>query len=191
MDVFPVTNEQFSRFLTGARYRPADTVNFLRHWEGGSVPKGLEDHPVVWVSLEDASAYARWAGKRLPTAAEWQYAAQGTDGRRYPWGDQFDSARCNYGLNHTSSVREFPSGASPFGVQDLVGNVWQMTNDVYFNGSYYYLIIRGGSFYAPTTSIWYVKSGPVPVNQQQMLLMVSPGFDRSSTVGFRCVMDAR
>ena len=99
--------------------------------------------------------------------------------------------RCNYRLNRTSPVRAFPAGGSPFGVQDLVGNVWQMTNDIYFNGSYYYQIIRGGSFYAPASSIWYLKSGPVPVNQQQMLLMVSPGFDRSSTVGFRCVKDAR
>ena len=191
MDVFPVTNEQFARFLKGTGYRPADTVNFLRHWKDGLIPKGLESHPVVWVSLEDARAFARWAGKRLPTAVEWQYAAQGTDGRRYPWGDRFDSTRCNYRLNRTSPVRAFPAGGSPFGVQDLVGNVWQMTNDIYFNGSYYYQIIRGGSFYAPASSIWYLKSGPVPVNQQQMLLMVSPGFDRSSTVGFRCVKDAR
>jgi gamma-glutamyl hercynylcysteine S-oxide synthase len=190
MDALPVTNAQFASFLNATHYRPADTVNFLKHWISGILPERLSAHPVVWVSLEDARAYARWAGKRLPTEAEWQYAAQGRDGRRYPWGDEFDSTRCNFRLNHTTPVGDHRNGASPFGMQDCVGNVWQLTNDVYYNGSYYYGIIRGGSYYNPTSSIWYFKSGPVPVDQTQMVLMVSPGFDRSSTVGFRCVRDA-
>lgn len=190
IDRYPVTNAQFGAFLRATRYRPADTANFLRHWAGGRLPEALASHPVVWVSLEDARAYARWDRKRLPTEMEWQYAAQGTDGRKYPWGDQFDSTRCNFGLNRTTRVGAYPTGGSPFGVEECVGNVWQLTGDVYFNGSYYYGIIRGGSYYHPTSSIWYLKSGPVPVDQTQQLLMVSPGFDRSSTVGFRCVRDA-
>ncbi|MBK7215002.1 MAG: SUMF1/EgtB/PvdO family nonheme iron enzyme, partial [Bacteroidales bacterium] len=150
----------------------------------------IQDHPVVYVSLEDARAYAKWAGKRLPTEIEWQYAAQGTDARAFPWGNQMDSTKCNYSLNHTTAVYTFPSGRSPFGVVDLVGNVWQITDDVYFNGSYFFNIIRGGSNYNPKGSIWYVIGGPVPVTHPEMLLMVSPGFDRSPTVGFRCVKDA-
>ena len=73
---------------------------------------------------------------------------------------------------------------------DLVGNVWQLTNDLYDNGSYYFIIIRGGSYYHPTSSWWYVKGGPQPLNRTQMLLRVSPGFERNATVGFRCVKDA-
>jgi gamma-glutamyl hercynylcysteine S-oxide synthase len=190
VDEFPVTNEEFLRFIKSARYVPRDTANFLRHWHHGAIPEGLERHPVVWVSLEDARAYARWAGKRLPTAIEWQYAAQGTDGRAYPWGTTFDSSRCNSGSGHTMPVDAHPSGKSPFGVQDLVGNVWQLTQDEYDNGAYIFSMIRGGSFYNPTASIWYVKGGPWPVNRQQMLLRGGAGLDRNATVGFRCVRDA-
>jgi len=190
IDVHPVTNEQFKTFLTATRYKPKDSTNFLKHWVGGKPPRGLQSHPVVNVSLDDARAYARWAGKRLPTEAEWQYAAQGTDARKYPWGNQFDSTKCNNSFGRTTAVDRFPSGKSPFGVVDLVGNVWQLTNDVYDNGSNYFGIIRGGSYYNPTASVWYVQGGPQRVDNPQILLMVGQGLDRNSTVGFRCVKDA-
>jgi formylglycine-generating enzyme required for sulfatase activity len=86
-------------------------------------------------------------------------------------------------------VDAFPKGASPFGVMDLVGNVWQMTGDMYFNGSNYFMIIRGGSYYRPDSSSLYIEGGPQALNRTQMMLMVSPAFDRSATVGFRCVKD--
>ncbi|HTY58499.1 MAG TPA: SUMF1/EgtB/PvdO family nonheme iron enzyme, partial [Bacteroidota bacterium] len=191
IDTYPVTNLQFRDFLRRAHYVPKDTVNFLHQWVNGAPPKELYNHPVVWVSIEDARAYARWAGKRLPGDIEWQRAAQGTDARKYPWGDAFDSTRCNYGLGHTTPVDAYPSGKSPYGVADLVGNVWQLTNDVYDNGSYYFATMRGGSYYNPTSSMWYVQGGPWAVDKHQMLLMLSPGYDRNATVGFRCVKDAR
>ena len=190
MDEYPVTNEEYKTFLKVTHYKPKDTTNFLKHWIGGSAPKGFERHPVVNVSLDDAKAYARWAGKRLPTEIEWQYAAQGTDGRKYPWGDRFDSTKCNSSFGHTSSVDAFPSGKSLFGIADLVGNVWQLTNDVYDNGTNYFGMIRGGSYYNPTSSVWYIQGGPQPVDNPQILLMVGPGLDRNATVGFRCVKDA-
>ena len=67
-------------------------MNFLRDWKNGNYPSGWDNKPVTWVSLEDARAYATWAGKRLPHEWEWQYAAQGTDGRMYPWGNDWDAA---------------------------------------------------------------------------------------------------
>lgn len=70
---------------------------------------------------------------------------------------------------------------------DLTGNVWQLTSDVYNNGTYYFVIMKGGSFYKPTSSWWYVKGGPQPNTWHQQLLLVSPSFDRNATVGFRCV----
>jgi formylglycine-generating enzyme required for sulfatase activity len=189
MDQYPVTNEQFKAFLDSSGYRPADTANYLRHWTGGMIPTGLERHPVVYVDRTDARAYASWAGKRLPTEIEWQYAAQGTDGRKYPWGNAFDSTKCNAGHGVTTPVDAFPKGKSPFGVMDLVGNVWQLMNDQYDNGTFNFTMMRGGSYYNPTSSWWYVQGGPQPVDNPQILLLVTSGLDRCATIGFRCVKD--
>ncbi len=189
LDKYPVTNRQYGEFIKATDYHPKDTVNFLKHWTNGKIPLGLEDHPVVYVSLEDARAYARWAGKRLPTEVEWQYAAQGKEGFLWPWGNEFDSARCNNASGKTTPIDAFPGGKSPFGVMDLTGNVWQLTGDVYNNGTYYFVMMKGGSYYKPTSSWWYVKGGPQPNNWHQQLLLVAPSFDRNATVGFRCAMD--
>lgn len=189
IDRFPVTNRQWKEFMDKTHYLPADTTNYLRHWKNHSIPPGSEDCPVVFVGPEDVSAYAAWQSKRLPTEQEWQYAAQGADMRKYPWGDAWDSTRCNYNLNVPTPVGTFSTGASPFGVEDMIGNVWQMTGDVYDNGCYYYRIIRGGSYYHPTSSIWYIAGGPLPAYHPEMLLLVGPGLNRNATVGFRLVKD--
>src|SRR5918999_928800 len=91
IDRHPVTNAQFLAFLQATGYRPADDHNFLRHGERGALPRGWDNKPVTWVSIEDARAYAQWAGKRLPHEWEWQYAAQGSDGRRFPWGNEWNA----------------------------------------------------------------------------------------------------
>jgi iron(II)-dependent oxidoreductase len=189
IDKYPVTNAQYYEFLQSSGYRPADTTRYLRHWEYDIFRQGQERYPVVYVSYDDMKAYAKWAGKRLPTQAEWQLAAQGTDKRKWPWGNEFHGTLCNYAFNKPTPVDAFAKGMSPYGVMDLVGNVWQMTNDVYFNGSYYFTVIRGGSFYEPTSSWWYIQGGPRPLDKTQIMLQVSPGFDRNATVGFRCVKD--
>jgi iron(II)-dependent oxidoreductase len=189
IDKYPVTNEEYLTFIRETRYIPDDTTNYLKHWERGMPVSGQERYPVVYVSLEDARAYAAWAGKRLPGEAEWQLAAQGTDGRQWPWGDEFHATKCNNGFGRPTPVDAFPKGASPYGVADLVGNIWQMTGDIYCDGAYYYNIIRGGSYFKPESSWWYVQGGPQPLTVTQMQLLVSPGYDRSATVGFRCVRD--
>jgi len=190
MDRYPVTNAQYYDFLVSTGYTPADTTNFLHHWSNGTYPRGQGNYPVIWVSLDDARQYARWAKKRLPTEMEWQYAAQGTDGRQWPWGNEFHATKCNNSFGILTPVDAFSKGKSPFKVEDMIGNVWQMTNDVYDNGSYYFTIIRGGSYFKPESSLWYIQGGPQPITKRQMMLQVAPAFDRSSTVGFRCVKDA-
>ena len=190
MDRYPVTNKQFYEFLMATGYKPENQVNYLKHWENGTFPYGQDDYPVVYIDVEDAKAYAAWAGKRLPTEAEWQYAAQGNDERTWPWGNEFHATKCNNGFNRPTPVDAFPKGASPFGIEDLIGNVWQLTSDVYDNGSYYFVMIRGGSYYDSNIDDRLISGGPVPVNQRQMLLLMSPGLDRNSTIGFRCVKDA-
>ncbi|MGQ9619733.1 MAG: formylglycine-generating enzyme family protein [Bacteroidales bacterium] len=189
IDRYPVTNAQFYDFLVSSGYVPSDTANFLKHWENGMYKQGQEKYPVVYISYEDMQAYASWAGKRLPTEAEWQLAAQGTDGRKWPWGNKFWGTLCNNSFGRLTPVDAFSKGASPYGVMDLVGNIWQMTNDMYSNGNYYFTMIRGGSFFNPESSQWYIKGGPQPLNRTQIMLMVSQSFDRCETVGFRCVKD--
>jgi gamma-glutamyl hercynylcysteine S-oxide synthase len=193
MDRYPVTNAQFKKFLDAAHYHPKDDLNFLRDWQNGTYPAGWDNRPVTWVSLEDARAYAAWAGKRLPHEWEWQYAAQGGDGRLYPWGNTWDAAAVPVAvkgrdLTGPDPVDAHPKGASPFGVEDLVGNVWQWTDE--FTDEHTRAgIVRGGSYYQPQGSIWYFPQA-YHLDQHGKLLLMAPSKDRAGTLGFRCVRDA-
>lgn len=189
LDIYPVTNKEYYKFINSSEYLPEDDSNYLKNWVNGKYPKDMADHPVVWVGHNDAKAYAAWAGKRLPTDAEWEWAARTDDERKWPWGNEFDPSKCNNASMESTSVNTFPEGKNPYGLMDLVGNVWQMTSDEYDNGAYYFSLIRGGSFYNPTSSWWYVKGGPQSLDKNQMYLLVGPGFDRATTVGFRCAKD--
>ncbi|HEY1849164.1 MAG TPA: SUMF1/EgtB/PvdO family nonheme iron enzyme, partial [Opitutaceae bacterium] len=192
IDRYPVTNAQFKAFVDAARYVPADSHNFLRQWAAGAPKAGEETDPVTWVSIEDARAYARWAGKRLPREWEWQFAAQGPDGRAYPWGnDWIESAAPKPYLGHDlpapSAVGSHPAGASPFGVEDLVGNVWQWT-DEYVDEHTRAAILRGGSFYRPQGSMWYFPDA-LKLSEHGKYLLMAPSKDRAGTLGFRCAAD--
>ena len=194
MDRYPVTNAQFKRFLDAAHYRPKDDLNFLRDWKNGTFPSGWANKPVTWVSQEDARAYAAWAGKRLPHEWEWQYAAQGTDRRRYPWGNDWQPAAVptpqkDRTMAGPADVDAHPAGASPFAVMDLVGNVWQWT-DEYVDDRTRAAILRGGSYYQPQGSIWYFPQA-YRNDRHGKLLLMAPSYDRSGAVGFRCVADAQ
>jgi Sulfatase-modifying factor enzyme 1 len=190
IDETPVTNKQFAEFITAANYKPEFNENFLKHWISGNLPEGLADHPVVWVDLSDARAYAKWAGKRLPTEEEWQYAAQGADGREYPWGNGIRKGVCNLGeTGSTLPVKAFPEGRSPCGCYDMCGNVWQWTESERSDGRTRFCIIRGGSYFVPKGSAWYVDGGPRPAFYATKFLLMWPGLDRCATIGFRCVVD--
>jgi formylglycine-generating enzyme required for sulfatase activity len=193
IDRYPVTNAQFARFMTASRYQPADRYNFLKDWVDGAPRPGWANKPVTWVSLDDARAYATWAGKRLPREWEWQYAAQGTDDRAYPWGNNADDRAVpefqdGRDLPGPDDVDAHPAGSSPFGVMDMVGNVWQWTDefqDLHTRSA----IVRGGSYYRPKGSIWYFPQNR-KLGEHGKLLLMAPGKDRAGTVGFRCVVDA-
>jgi formylglycine-generating enzyme required for sulfatase activity len=142
----PVTNAQFGLFLKETDYRPPeghpDTELFLRHWEKGKPPKDRKDHPVVYVSLLDALAYCKWAGLTLPTEWLWEKAARGPEGRTYPWGGERPVSRtgrlANVGTDGTCAVGSYPRTRSPYGCEDLVGNVseWCRTGDDKDHGNF-------------------------------------------------------
>ena len=212
IDKYPVTNAEFKRFLDAAHYQPKDNLNFLKDWKAGTYPEGWANKPVTWVSIEDARKYAKWAGKRLPHEWEWQDAAQGNDGRRFPWGNcdwlapvpgigplacpwQNDSPNAlapvpdrGRTMLPASDVDAHPKGASPYGVMDMVGNVWQWT-DEYVDEHTRAAIVRGGSHYQAQGSIWYFPQA-FRNDQHGKLLLMAPSYDRSGALGFRCVKDA-
>jgi formylglycine-generating enzyme required for sulfatase activity len=190
IDETPVTNARFAEFFQATAYRPQHPENFLRHWTDGKPPAGKEDHPVVYVDLDDARAYAVWAGKRLPTEEEWQYAAQGPNALKYPWGNELAANRANGGeAGGTTPVTAFPAGRSPFGCYDMCGNVWQWTESERSDGRTRFCILRGGSYFAAQGSNWYVDGGPRPTDFATKFLLMWPGLDRCSTIGFRCAVD--
>lgn len=142
VDRWPVTNAEYKKFADATGHPVpnyevswCDTQGYNWDPQTRLYPEGKADHPVVLVTWEDAMAYAAWAGKRLPTEAEWERAARGTEGRRYPWGNDLGSGRCNCkeaGLHHTSPIGAFsPQGDTPEGLVDMVGNVWEWTNSLF------------------------------------------------------------
>jgi formylglycine-generating enzyme required for sulfatase activity len=190
IDLTPVTNAQFLEFLNKSGYKPRIPDNFLKHWNKGLIPTGKENHPVVYVDINDAVAYAGWAGKRLPTEEEWQYAAMGPEALTFPWGNEPDKNKCNPNLDgQTTGVNAYPKGASPFGCLDMCGNVWELTGRIYSDGRTRFVMLKGGSCYKAEESDWYFDGGPQKNSIIAKMLLIWPGLDRCSTVGFRCAAD--
>ncbi|MDQ6955249.1 MAG: SUMF1/EgtB/PvdO family nonheme iron enzyme [Mariprofundaceae bacterium] len=127
IDTYPVSNAEYARFVFQENYRPPLS------WLEGKIPTGDAEHPVTLVSWYNARDYCAWEGKRLPEEVEWEKAARGTDARRWPWGNQMDVSRLNtyYKIGHSTSVREYEHGASPYGVMDMAGNVSEWVFDEY------------------------------------------------------------
>ena len=133
IDKHEVTNAEYARFVAETNHRPP------LNWSKGKFDAGYEMHPVTMVTWFDARDYCAWEGKRLPTEAEWEKAARGTDGRRWPWGDRMDVKRLNtyYSVGSTTPVGSYPLGASPYGALDMAGNVaeWVDSELVPYKGS--------------------------------------------------------
>ncbi len=123
IDKYPVTNAEYARFVVATKRRPP------LDWDDGVIPDGKYLHPVTMVSWYDAQAFCRWEMKRLPYEEEWEKAARGTDGRRWPWGNKIDPKRLNtyYYVGSTTEVTRYKEGVSPYGVFDMAGNVSEWT----------------------------------------------------------------
>ncbi|MCG9134431.1 formylglycine-generating enzyme family protein [Candidatus Poribacteria bacterium] len=215
IDKYPVTNAQYKKFVDAnppwskpqwfknrisRRYHDGD---YLRHWTEDDYPDGKADYPVNWVSWYAAMAYAQWAGKRLPTEAEWEKAARGgLTNQKYPWGNSIDASKANFGKNigETTSVGKYP--ANGYGLYDMVGNLFEWCldkwdNDFYasaspnnpvsgssivsiidnFTNSKESRVVRGGSWHTPAQDLRVAKRN-----------MDTPKLT-TPIIGFRCVMD--
>eukprot|EP00823_Brevimastigomonas_motovehiculus_P006925 TRINITY_DN5950_c0_g1_i1.p1 TRINITY_DN5950_c0_g1~~TRINITY_DN5950_c0_g1_i1.p1 ORF type:complete len:734 (-),score=191.58 TRINITY_DN5950_c0_g1_i1:256-2427(-) len=197
MDQYPVTNEEYAQFLHDSAYQPKDKTRFLSHWitdaQGHfTYPSGFEKKPVVWVDMSDARAFCSAYGQRLPHDWEWQYAAQYPDNRLYPWGSTMDASRMptpnkDRIMKPADDVNAHPTGASSLGFQDLIGNVYQWT-DEFIDDHSRTAIIRGGSNYLPQGSMWYFPQN-YKLNEHERLILMAPSMDRSAAISFRCVSD--
>ncbi|HAS17961.1 MAG TPA: hypothetical protein DCR39_08780 [Nitrospiraceae bacterium] len=191
IDKYEVTNKRYNRFVEATRRKPPD------HWVKGEIPKDRADHPVVFVTWNDANDFCQWEGKRLPTEPEWEKAARGTDKRTFPWGDKFDARKGNMpqlGKEDTTPVGSFENGKSPYGVYDLAGNVWEWTDDWFkpYPGNKHpdenygekYRVLRGGSWYDCT----YYKCGISAPTYNRIFF--NPNTNNNN-FGFRCAKDAK
>ena len=139
MDTHEVTNAQYKKFLDAHPHwwkgGKGSSRYYLNNWNGNHYPEGKGDHPVTYVSWYAAMAYAKWAGKRLPTEAEWEKAARGgLVGKVYPWGDTIDDTKANYNSRDTTPVGSYP--ANGYGLYDMAGNAWEWCLDEYYSNFY-------------------------------------------------------
>lgn len=186
IDMNEVTCEEYEKFIRATKRQPPLT------WASGHYPSGWERRPVTGINWDDANAYAEWAGKRLPTEQEWEFAARGTDGRLYPWGSEWQDGSANAGPaspGHVENVGTYPAGVSPFGAVDMVGNAWEWTASDFVaypggrlpgKSTGMLKVIRGGCFLSrPDQATTTIRVG-----------WPARGGNEYDNTGFRCAKDS-
>ena len=191
IDKYEVTNKQYKQFLTETGYKPKHYLDRL--------PYNVPNLPAVVLEWEDAVAYTVWAGKRLPTEAEWEKAARGTDGRIWPWGNEWDGTKLSGndgtglkdGYKETAPVGQFPQGASPYGAHDMAGNLWEWVSD-WYDPNYYRTSPSNINPKGPESGDGHVlKGGGWAENLDFTRCANRLGGNPGSLLrGFRCVIDA-
>jgi formylglycine-generating enzyme required for sulfatase activity len=185
IDIFEVTCEEYKQFIDETGHRPPPAWG-----KAATYPPAWARRPVTGIDWDDATAYAEWAGKRLPTEQEWEFAARGTDGRLYPWGNEWKAKAANADSSshkHAETVGEHLGGPSPFGAYDMAGNAWEWTASdlaAYPGGALQdqvqgeMKVVRGGS--------WVDSRNAATATYRKGL---PPRGGDYSNVGFRCVKD--
>ncbi len=195
IDQYEVTNAEYKEFIDATGH-PMPYISALWaepfNWRNGTYPPGKGDHPVVLVSWNDAAAYAKWAGKRLPTEAEWEKAARGTDGRAWPWGNDWDIGLCNIKesfINSTTPVYLYEKGKSPYGCFNMAGNAMEWTAD-WYSEKYYARSPTSNPPGPPAGSFKVARGGAWDSN---ISLYARTGYrhyfspdKKTPSIGFRC-----
>ena len=201
IDKYPVTMYNYSNYLYQSKYKPSQRHNFLKNWYYDNTTDSYSVHnssdndiPVTYISLQEARDYCSFYGKRLPHSYEWQFAAQGDEYYLYPWGNELDANNypptCHNCRNipGAKNINAYtPAADSPFGVSDLVGNVWQYT-DEFEDIHTRVVLVKGSSNYNPNGSMWYFPMA-LELNTHGKYLLFDDSYERSGTLGFRCVAE--
>ena len=200
IDKYEVTNGRYLEFVRSTAHRaPQHPTNKKRNlWDGGLMPESIAERPVINVDWFDADAYCRWAGKRLPTEAEWEKAARGGDDRRFPWGNvEPTNKHLNYnqqwiGEKTLMPVGSYEAGKSPYGAYDMAGNVWEWVADWY--DARYYEKSPGNNPQGPASGTKKVIRGAGWQNETPTVRIFtrveSDPAVRNESTGFRCAADA-
>ena len=200
IDKFEMTNGRYLEFVKATGHRvPQNPKNPTRNlWQGDTIGESLVDRPVINVDWADAEAYCKWAGKRLPTEAEWEKAAKGTADRRFPWGNvEPTNKHLNFnqqwvGEKTLMPVGSYEAGKSPFGVYDMAGNVWEWVNDWY--DAKYYEKSPAKNPKGPESGTKRVLRGSGWQNETPTVRIFtrvdSDPTIRNESTGFRCATDA-
>ena len=200
IDLYEVSNGDYGKFVKASNRTPP------RDWTNGDHPEGRGRFPVIYVNWYEADAYCRWLGKRLPTEAEWEKAARGTEGQLYPWGNEFDPklaniARAAVMMASNVAVGQYEKGRSPYGVYDMIGNVWEWTDSLYepYPGSTAMNENFGRGLYI-TRGLSFMSVGHFDLKQhgEVSAIVARTSFrsydqptSRLADVGFRCVQSVQ
>jgi sulfatase modifying factor 1 len=199
IDKYEVSNAKYKEFVDATGY-PVPYVDAYwaepYNWRNKTYPPGKGDHPVVLVSWYDAAAYAKWAGKRLPTEAEWEKAARGSDGRAWPWGNTWDVDNCNMResfINSTVPVHQFEKGKSPYGCFNMAGNAMEWVADWYKDNYYSHTPSKNptgpmsGASKVARGGAWDSNINLYTRTDYRAYLMPT---EKKASLGFRCARDA-
>ncbi len=195
IDRFEVTNDQYEAFVRSTGHRVPSEPRFPAYyrWQNRHPPQDQSNYPVSYVDYDDASAYCAWRGKRLPTEEEWEKAARGTDGRKWPWGNTFDPKKCNTEMSHLGwpvPVGSLKEGGSPYGVMDMCGNQAEWTSSWYksYPGNTLKREAFGETLKVVRGGAWTLPAYPFSRISHRSYAVLPTKRHRS--IGFRCARNA-